>query len=193
MSKLHRQVLVLLVALLTYSCQDKPEGPVSLEQVKYNNNKTSYPDTKMDSLQAINAITRQKVQEVIDLSILYSSGKKDTEIDSAMYTQILGYFHAPDSLTLQPLLQELEGFKVRSAKVNNLQVYEEYHQQDTLNFARFQVDYFDASNKPIARKQREAQYILVSSPQKFKKQFRFYFLTFYNQPLKDSISEGVTK
>lgn len=147
----------------------------------------------MDSAQAIQSITKQKVQEVLDLSILYSSGKKDTEIDSAIHSQLLGYFHNPDSLTLRPLLAELDSFKVRSAKVTDFKVYEKVHGVDTLNYASFNVDYFSDQNRPIAKRKKEAQYILVSAPKQFKKEFKFYFLNFYQEPVKDSTSVGVTR
>ncbi len=186
---------IILILLITFfavtACKKEPE--LSLETVKYNNNKKSYPENKMDSAQAINAITKQKVQEVIDLSILYSSGNRDTEIDSAMYSQILGYFHKPDSTTLKPLLSELDSLKVKNAKISNLKVIERIHKKDTLNFAKFSVDYLDASKKVIATKEREAQYILMSAPKQFKKEFKFYFLNFYNKPLNDSTSVGVTR
>lgn len=185
-------IFILLIAVFAViACKKEPE--LSLETVKYNNNKKTYPETKMDSAQAINAITKQKVQEVIDLSILYSSGNRDTEIDSAMYSQILGYFHKADSTTLKPLLSELDSLKVKNARINNLNVFERIHKKDTLNFAKFSVEYFDANKKPIATKEREAQYILVSAPKQFKKEFKFYFLNFYNEPLNDSTSVGVTR
>ncbi len=192
MKNFNQFLLLLGLTLLLIGCK-KDKHELSLENVKYNNNKTSYPSANMDSAQAINAITKQKVQEVIDLSILYSSGKKDTEIDSAMYSQLQGYFFEADSTTLQPLLKELDSFKVRAAKVHSLNVYEKIHENDTLNFARFEVEYFSAQNKSLAKKQREAQYILVSSPKQFKKEFKFFFLDFYRLPIKDSTALGVTR
>lgn len=184
---------IFILAILTALASCKKEPQLSLEKVKYNNNKTSYPQTKMDSAQAINAITKQKVQEVIDLSILYSQSNKDTEIDSTMYSQILGYFHKADSTTLKPLLSELDSLKVQNAKINDLTVYEKILNKDTLNFARFNVEYFGENNKALGQKEREAQYILISAPKKFQKEFKFYFLNFYNKPLKDSTAVGVTR
>lgn len=190
--KIHSYILFILIVFIGFfSC--KKDNELSLEKVKYNSNKTSYPNTKMDSVQAINAITKQKVQEVLDLSILYSSSNKDTEIDSTMYAQILGYFHKSDSTTLKPLLSELDSLKVRNAKINTFSVYERIFNKDTLSFAKFDVEYFDANQKSIGTKNREAQYILASAPKKFKKEFKFYFLNFYNKPLMDSTSLGVTK
>ena len=191
MKKINKFLLIIISVLSVSAC--KKEAELSLEQVKYNNNKTTYPTTKMDSSQAINAITKQKVQEVIDLSILYSSGNKDTEIDSAMYSQILGYFHKADSNSIKPLLSELDSFKVKKAKVSDLNVFERIDKKDTLNFAEFNVEYFTEGNKTILQQKKLAQYIMMPAPIKFKKEFKFYFLNFYSKPLNDTISSGVTK
>lgn len=176
---------------LLFSCK-KEEAPPSLEQVKYNNNQKSYPSTKMDSAQAINLITKQKIQELLDLSVLYSSGKKDTEIDSVVYAQMESYFYKPDSLTFRPLFKELESLKVTKAKVQNIEVYKKTFKTDTLDYAKFDVEYFN-NHRPLGKFSRDAQYILHSAPIKFKREFKFYFLNFYKAPPNDSILSGVTK
>ena len=101
-----------------------------------------------------------------------------------------GYFHNPDSLTLKPLFKELDSLKVKTIKVNNLEVYKEVQNQDTLDLAKFNVEYFDNKNKSIGTFERNAQYILLS---KEKKEFKFYFINFYSSPKKDSTSVGVTR
>ncbi len=83
----------------------------------------------MDSMQAINSITKQKVQELLDLSTLYLSGNRNTEIDTVIYSQMESYFHKPDSLTFKRLFKELDSMKVRSVKVNNLNVYKEFYKK----------------------------------------------------------------
>src|SRR5690606_859711 len=167
---------------------------LSLEQVKYNTNKSSYPSTKMDSAQAINKITKQKVREVLELSILYKAGKQDTDIDSALYNQILGYFYKPDSLTVRNLLNELDSLQVGNARISSFVVTERYFKNDTLNFARVDGQYYDSINLPVGTFAREAQYVLVPAEIRFKKELKFYLLNFYQQPLlKDSTSSGVTR
>lgn len=185
---------MIFVILLAVACKKEQAPNLSLEQVKYNSNKSSYPSTKMDSAQAINKITKQKVREVLELSILYKAGKQDTDIDAALYKQILGYFYKPDSLTVHKLLTELDSLNVGNARIGNFEVTERYFKEDTLNFARFDVQYFDRNNRPIGSFQREAQYVLVPAEIRFKKEFKFFFLNFYQRPiLKDSISSGVTR
>src|SRR5690606_27768239 len=193
MRKITRLILIFVLLSAVFAC--KKETPnLSLEQVKYNTNKSSYPSTKMDSAQAINKITKQKVREVLELSILYKAGKQDTDIDSALYNQILGYFYKPDSLTVRNLLNELDSLQVGNARIGSFEVTERYFKKDTLNFARFDVQYYDRNNLPVGTSAREAQYVLVPAEIRFKKEFKFYFLNFYQQPiLKDSTSSGVTR
>ncbi|HJY13288.1 MAG TPA: hypothetical protein VJ304_10910, partial [Flavobacterium sp.] len=70
----------ILIVLAVISCVKKEDTAVSdLDKLRNTNNQT----VQMDSTQAINAITLQKVQDVLDLSTLYLSGEKNTEIDTA--------------------------------------------------------------------------------------------------------------
>lgn len=184
--------LFLLFAMI-FSCNKKTEEISDLDKLRNSTNKKSYPAIQMDSVQAINAITIQKVQDVFDLSTLYVSGNRDTEIDFSIYSQIQSYFHKPDSLTLKPLFKELESLKVKTAKVNNIKVYDVYYKEDTLNFAKFNVEYFDKDKRTLGRFDRKSQFILVPAPKQFKKEFKFYFLDFFSKSLNDSIESGVIK
>jgi hypothetical protein len=176
------------------SCKKNPEMPVSdIEKLRNNNNKNGYPEKQMDSVEAINFITKQKVQEVLDLSALYLSGNRDTKIDSVIFNQMKSYFYEPDSTTFQPLFEEMQKLNVKNAKVNHLEVYKEIVGKDTLDRAKFNVEYFDSKNKSLGNFDKNAGYILVSMPIQFKKEFKFYFLEFYSKPVKDSVSAGVTR
>lgn len=192
--KIINKFLVFAVMLLTLAaCNNKNKEVSDLDKLRNSNNTKSYPAVQMDSAQAINFITRQKVQELLDLSTLYLSGNRNTEIDTVIYSQMKSYFHRPDSLTFKKLFNELDSLKVKSAKVSSLEVYKDFYKKDTLDFAKFNVEYFDERNKSLGIFERNAQYILVSTPQ-LKKEFKFYFLNFYSTPLKkDSTSVGVTK
>lgn len=181
----------LLIIAAVLSCVKKEENTISdLDKLRNTNNRT----VQMDSTQAINAITLQKVQEVLDLSTLYLSGEKNTEIDTAIYSKIEKYFQKPDSLTFNVLFKELESLQVKKVKVNNINIYQEVLHKDTVDLAKFDVEYFDGKNRSIGKFEKNAQYTLVSKPEKFKNEFKFYFVNFYQQPLKkDSIAVGVTK
>lgn len=194
MKKKNKIIWFLFVLFLTViSCKKETPEVSDLEKVRNNNNQKTYPVTKMDSVQAISFITKQKIQELLDLSSLYTSGNRDTEIDSVIYEQMKSYFAERDSDKLQPLLKQLDSFKVKTAKVGDIEVKKEIKGNDTLDFARFSVEYFDKKDRYIGRFEKNAQYILKLSPVKFKKEFKFYFVEFDVKPEKDSISVGVTK
>lgn len=187
-------IFVLMMCLFS-SCKKENQQTISdLDKLRNSSNQKTYPAVQMDSTKVINDITTQKVQQLLELSTLYLSGNRNTEIDTTIYSQMQGYFHKPDSLTFKPLFKELESLKVKSVKVNNLKVYKEIQNQDTLDLAKFNVEYFDSKNKSIGKFEKNAQYTLISKPQKFKKEFQFYFVNFYQKSLKkDSTSVGVTK
>ncbi|PTT71928.1 MULTISPECIES: hypothetical protein [unclassified Chryseobacterium] len=183
---------IILIGFTMTSCIKKEEngGQSDLEKLRNTNNKT----VKMDSTQAINSITSQKVQDVLDLSTLYLSGQRNTEIDTAIYSKIEKYFQKSDSTTFKDLFKELESLNVKKVRVSNLNVFQKIKEKDTLNFAKFNVEYFGDKNKSLGNFERNAQYTLVSKPSQKSKEFKFYFVKFYSDaPAKDSIASGVTK
>ncbi|KXH82914.1 hypothetical protein [Chryseobacterium kwangjuense] len=193
MNRINKFLIFGLLLLAFVSCNNKKTEVSDLDKLRNSTNVKGYPAVQMDSMQAINSITKQKVQELLDLSTLYLSGNRDTEIDTVIYSQMQSYFHKPDSLTFKKLFKELDSLKVKSVKVNNLSVYKEFYKKDTLDYAKFNLEYFDAKNKSLGTFEKNAQYILLSTPM-IKKEFKFYFLDFYSSPLKkDSTSIGVTK
>lgn len=193
MKKINNFLIFAVLFSAVIACNNKKTEVSDLDKLRNSTNAKSYPAVQMDSMQAINSITKQKVQELMDLSTLYLSGNRNTEIDTVIYSQMQSYFHKPDSLTFKRLFRELDSMKVRSIKVNNLSVYKEFYKKDTLDYAKFNVEYFDSKNKSLGNFEKNAQYILLSTP-KLKKEFKFYFLDFYSKPLKkDSTSVGVTK
>lgn len=194
MKRINNLLTVFLLLFAIVACNNKKTEVSDLEKLRNSNNTKTYPAVQMDSMQAINSITKQKVQELLDLSTLYLSGNRNTEIDTVIYSQMESYFHKPDSLTFKNLFKELDSLKVRSVKVNNLAVRKDYYKKDTLDYAQFNVEYFDDKNRSLGIFEKNAQYTLISKPIKFKKEFKFYFLNFYSSPLKkDSTSVGVTK
>lgn len=188
MKKLTKILIVLMLGYFTVSsCNKKYEGDASLETAKYKSNRKAIPSVKMDSAQAINTITKQKIQDLLDLSTLYTSGNKDTEIDSVIYAQMKGYFLDGDTIHIKPLLKDLDSLKVRYAKVNKLDISKIPNGNDTLDYAQFSVEYYNDKKAFIGNFNRQAQYILKASPKQFQKEFKFYFLNFYQSKKKDSI------
>ena len=80
----------------------------------------------------------------------------------------------------------MDSLKVRFAKVNNLTTTKSVVKQDTLDFANFDVEYYDKKKAYITTVNRKAQYMLKASPVKFQKEFKFYFSNFYKKE-NDSI------
>ncbi|ASW74992.1 hypothetical protein IQ37_10580 [Chryseobacterium piperi] len=195
MKRISNFFVALLLLIAFVSCNNKKTEVSDLDKLRNSNNTKTYPAVQMDSMQAINSITKQKVQELLDLSTLYLSGNRNTEIDTVIYSQMESYFHKPDSLTFKRLFKELDSLKVKSVKVNSLAVHKDYYKKDTLDYAKFNVEYFDDKNRSLGTFEKSAQYTLLSKPIKFKKEFKFYFLNFYTpSPVKkDSTSAGVTK
>ena len=191
-NKIYYWTLSLLIINITMlSCNKKYEGSDdSIEVIRNANNNGTYSKTKLDSLQAINLITTQKVQDLLDLSALYTSGNKDTEIDSVIYTQMQAHFLSKDSSNLAPLLKEMDSLKVKFAKVSKLTTSKTVKENDTLDFATFDVEYYDNKRTFITTVNRKAQYMLKASPVKFQKEFKFYFTNFYK---KDSDTIKTTK
>ena len=184
--------LTIMLGVLMIACNKKEDTAAvsDLEKLRTTENVT----VKMDSTQAINAITMQKVQDVLDLSTLYLSGNKKTEIDQAIYSKIEKYFEKSDSTTFKDLFKELESLQVKRIKVSNINVFKHIKEKDTLDYAKFNVEYLDGKNKPIGVFEKNAQYTLVSKPEQNKGEFKFYFVKFYSEaPAKDSTSVGVTK
>ncbi|MNK41481.1 hypothetical protein D3C87_601440 [compost metagenome] len=171
-----------MIILGFISCNKKYEGEDnSLETIRNANNRVTYTKSSLDSLQAINLITSQKVQDLLDLSTLYTSGNKDTEIDSVIYTQMQAHFLSKDSNNLKPLLKEMDSLKVRYATISNLKTSKSVIEKDTLDFADFDVEYYDKKRTYITTVNRKAQYLLKASPVKFQKEFKFYFTSFYKK------------
>lgn len=182
---------ITIISATAVSCNKKYEGSDdSIEVVRNAKNNDTYSKTKLDSVQAINLITTQKVQDLLDLSALYTSGNKDTEIDSVIYTQMQAHFLSKDSSNLTPLLKEMDSLKVKFAKVSKLTTSKTVKENDTLDFANFDVEYYDNKRTYITTVNRKAQYTLKASPVKFQKEFKFYFTNFYK---KDSDTIKTTK
>lgn len=187
--KTTNKLFIILFAFFIFSCSKQE----NIDMNNQYNNMDTYPRLQKDSTQAIESITKLKLQQVLDLSVLYSKNNRDKEIDSALYNQLLGYFYEPDSLTLRSLIHELDSLKVDKVSISNLENKEIIKDNDTLNFVRFKADYFNTNKEKITEVEHEMQYIFVLTPIKFKKEFKFYFLNYLPKPSNDSTRLGETK
>ena len=149
-------------------------------------------NVSIDSTQAIASITRQKLQELYDISALYTSGNRNTAIDSLNYRQIQGYFIKKDSGNVTNLFKELDSLKVRYVKIKNVEISTEIKEKDTLDFAKYTVEYRNSEQKSLGEFTKKSQYDLIKKTGKIKNEFKFYFVSI-DIPEKDSISSGVIK
>ncbi|MGL6039522.1 MAG: hypothetical protein ACRC0E_11660 [Soonwooa sp.] len=190
-SKILSILLAIFACISIISCNKKYEGEQNINDVKYKNNRNTIPSAKMDSAQAINTITKQKIQDLLDLSTLYISGNKDTEIDSVIYAQMQSYFLKPDSTQLKPLFKDLNSLKVRYASINNLNIERKITDKDTFDVAKFSVEYYNSKKAFIGSYDRNAEYVLKSIPAKDNNEFKFYFKNFYTDLSKKKDSTSV--
>ena len=192
MKLINKNIIFALVILAIALISCKKEQPLSEIDLLRNGNEDVYSSTKLDSAQAITSITQQKLQELYDISALYSSGNKNTAVDTLNYNQIQGYFLKKDSANVKNLLKELDSLKVKNVKVKNLQISSEIKGKDTLDFANYTVEYKNKEQKTLGEVNKKSQYKLQKSSANSKKEFKFYFVE-VDVKEKDSVSTGVTK
>lgn len=193
MKLINKNIIFALVILAIALISCKKEQPLSeIDVLRNGNNEDVYSSAKLDSAQAIASITQQKLQELYDISALYSSGNKNTAVDTLNYNQIQGYFLKKDSANVKNLLKELDSLKVKNVKVKNLQISSEIKGKDTLDFANYTVEYKNKEQKTLGEVNKKSQYKLQKSSANSKKEFKFYFVE-VDVKEKDSVSTGVTK
>ncbi len=193
MKQINKNILfsLFIITLTVLSC--KKEQQISeIDVLRNGNNEDVYSSTKLDSAQAIASITEQKLQELYDISALYSSGNKNTAVDTLNYNQIQGYFLKKDSANVKNLLKELDSLKVKNVKVKNLEITSKIEGKDTLDYANYTVEYKNKDHKMLAELNKKSLYKLQKSSSNSKKEFKFYFVE-VDVKEKDSVSSGVTK
>lgn len=176
-----------IIAIGILSCK-KENIQSDIDQLRQANNSSF----NLDSSQAIASITKQKLQELFDISALYISGNRNTAIDSLNYRQIQGYFIKKDSGNVTNLFKELDSLKVRYVKIKNIEISTEIKEKDTLDFAKYTVEYRNKEQKSLGEFTKKSQYDLIKKTGKIKNEFKFYFVSI-DIPEKDSVSSGVIK
>ena len=192
MKPINKNIIFYLVIIIMSVISCKKEQPISEIDLLRNGNEDVYSSTKLDSAQAITSITQQKLQELYDISALYTSGNRNTAVDTVNYNQIQGYFLKKDSANVKNLLKELDSLKVKFVKVKNLEISSEIKGKDTLDFANYTVEYKNKEQKVLGELNKKSTYKLQKTSANSKKEFKFYFVQ-VDVKEKDSVSSGVTK
>ncbi|MDK7375381.1 hypothetical protein QP519_07470 [Weeksella virosa] len=163
-------------------------GDYNPDEIKsYKNDHTSL-GTKMDSTQAIDFISKQKLREFYELSTL-AVNTQDSVLSHMLWSQLKSYFSPKDTVEIMHVLEDLRSKNVKFTSINSLHsnpldsIY-----SDTLKRIHYTVNYFAADKKLIESNERISILVLKKDPQKFVKEFKFYFKTLNDFPPKDSIS-----
>ena len=188
-------MLMLISVWIIFSCKDdKYKGDYNPEAIKGYKNEASTVSSKMDSLEAINFITKQKLREFYELSAL-ASNTSDTVVDSLLRDQLLSYFPKKDTTEIYPLLRDLAAKKVTYTSVTKFAIIpNDSITPDSIKKIAYSINYFNADKKLIETSNRVGIFVLKQAPIKFKREFKFYFTTLNQKKdsiQKDTISSGV--
>lgn len=169
----------LLVCLIFVAVACKKEqffgGEHDPEVIKNYRNQSS-PVSKMDSLASINLITKQKLLEVYELSLLYSSKQNDSILRDLLYSQLKGYFLDSDSLNVPALMKEIDSLEAKFVEIrHHKDVISDTITDDSIRKIDYWVKYYSEDKKLIDSIEKTAEFILKKEPKKFKHEFTFYF------------------
>lgn len=197
--KLINLCLCMVISIcIVYSCKNDTtyNGDYDPDVIKEYRNEASTLNTKMDSVEAINAISKQKLREFYELSALASSNN-DSVVQDILVTQLRSYFSKKETPEVDSLLVYLRNKNVQIisiAKFNILQ--NDSLTADTIKRADYTLNLFNKDKNLIESVNRTSVFVLKQEPIKFKREFKFYFktLNFINDSVqKENISSGVTQ
>ena len=179
---------MLIITFSIFSC--KKDDVVSTDPAiirTYKNERT----IPLDSIQAMNQITNQKIQELYDLGLLYVYNTSDNELDSILTNQINNYFVEKDTFQVNAILNDIKDSKTHFIKIADVVKQEkDSTESDSIGISRFLIKYYNKEKKFMNQKEKFVQYILKKNPETFKREFKFYFLKFAKN---DSILKGEIK
>lgn len=186
-------VLVCVIFVAVGCKKDQFFGGDHDPEVIKNYRNQSSTVSKMDSLTSINHITRQKLLEVYELSLLYSSKQNDSILKDLLYSQLSGYFLDSDSVSIPKLMKEIDSLGARFVEVKNYEdVESDSITDDSIRKIDYWVKYYSDDKKLIDSISKTAEFILKKEPKKFKHEFTFYF-TNLDLIQKDVIPASLTQ
>lgn len=195
--KVKRYISILLcLILVAVACKKEQtfDGEHDPEVIKNYKNESA-PVSKMDSIASINFITKQKLLEVYELSLLYASKQNDSILRDLLHSQLASYFIDSDSLNIPKMLKEIDSLQAKFIQIKHLEDVESDSVTDeSVRTINYWVKYYSADKKLIDSLEKTAEFILKKEPKKFKHEFTFYF-TDLNLPKNqnDTIPVPVTQ
>lgn len=170
--------ILFLVFTLCIACNDKNKKKeylgrdISVDKVKIFKN-ISY--ISMDSLEIISHISEQKLQQIYDLALLANENRSNQKIDTAIISQLTGYFKEDernDSINTYRLLKELDTLNVKYIDFKLIPIKNDSIVSDSIGKIFYNVNYYNRNKKYILTREKFAAYILEKIE---KNKFKFYF------------------
>ncbi len=186
---------LLICACFFTSCKKEPtyNGEYNPEVIKGYKNEASTIGNKMDSIEAVNFIVKQKLREFYELSAL-AAMKKDSTLNHLLLNQLKTYFPLNDTTEVQQLLNELALKKVNFTTISKFEMMtQDSILPDSIKRVNYVVDYFSADRKLLESKNKTGLFVIKKAPVKFKREFKFYFQTLEERSPNDTIPVGITQ
>ncbi len=153
-----------------------------LDKIKEYNNEYYSASEKMNLTESISHITAQKLQEIYDLSILAAENKSNKDIDTVLISQLRGYFSKRDTTYVYKIINTLDSLQAKYVKIEleKQNTPDSIILKDSIGNIQFRVHFYDKNKKYFSTQETQAHYILKRNPEKFKKEFKFYFSSIGN-------------
>ncbi len=189
--------MILSICIINSCTKDTTyEGDYNPDVIKGYKNESSTLNTKMDSIEAVNFISKQKLREFYELSAL-ASNNNDSIVQDLLITQLRTYFSTDNLDEVDSLLVHLKRKNIHFASIAKFDIIpNDSLMPDTIKRANYILNLFDKDRKLVESMNRQSEFVLKQEPIKFKREFKFYFktLNLVNDSIqKDTISSGVTR
>lgn len=186
--KLMNLCLCMILSIwIIYSCKQDTtyDGDYNPEVIKGYKNEASTVNTKMDSIEAINFISKQKLREFYELSAL-ASNNNDSVVQEILITQLRSYFSKEEMSEVDTLLSKLKNRNIHFVSVAKFNIIpNDSLTPDTIKKADYTLNLFNKDKKLVKTIDRTSIFVLKQEPIQFKREFKFYFQTL--NMMKDSI------
>ena len=195
--KLMNLCLCMILSIwIIYSCKQDTtyDGDYNPEVIKGYKNEASTVNTKMDSIEAINFISKQKLREFYELSAL-ASNNNDSVVQEILITQLRSYFSKEEMSEVDTLLSKLKNRNIHFVSVAKFNIIpNDSLTPDTIKKADYTLNLFNKDKKLVKTIDRTSIFVLKQEPIQFKREFKFYFQTvnmMKDSIQNDTISSGV--
>lgn len=188
-------ILICLIFIVSACKKEQFFGGDHDPEVIKNYRNQSTPVSKMDSIASINYISKQKLLEVYELSVLYASKRNDSILHDLLHSQLASYFMESDSMAIPQLMAEIDSLKARFVEIRHSgEVESDSVTDDSVMKIDYWVKYYSGDKKLVDSLEKTAEFILKKEPKKFKHEFTFYFTNLnLTENQNDTTPEPVTQ